>query len=54
MLIGRPVFWGLATGGAAGLIAMMELIRGELVSAMGLTGITKIEDVGRHVVARRG
>jgi isopentenyl diphosphate isomerase/L-lactate dehydrogenase-like FMN-dependent dehydrogenase len=53
VLIGRPVFWGLATGGAAGLGAMVELIRGELVSAMALTGATRIADVGRHLVTRR-
>jgi 4-hydroxymandelate oxidase len=53
VLIGRPVFWGLATGGAAGLAAMVELIRGELISAMALTGATRITDVGRHVVVRR-
>ena len=52
-LIGRPVFWGLGTGGAAGLAAMVELIRGELISAMALTGATRISDVGRHVVVRR-
>jgi len=53
VLIGRPVFWGLAAGGAAGLAAMVELIRGELISAMALTGATRVQDIGRHVVARR-
>ena len=53
VLIGRPVFWGLATGGAAGLGAMVELIRGELVSAMALTGATTIADVGRQLVSPR-
>ncbi len=53
VLVGRPVFWGLATGGAAGLAAMIELIRGELISAMALTGATSVSEVGRQVVARR-
>jgi 4-hydroxymandelate oxidase len=53
VLIGRPIFWGLGTGGAPGLTALVELIRGELVSAMALTGVTKIADVRRNIVAPR-
>lgn len=51
VMIGRPVFWGLGTGGTAGLVRLMELIRGELVSAMGHTGVTSIAGVTRAVVA---
>ena len=47
VLIGRPVQWGLATGGAPGILRMVELIRGELVSAMGHTGVTSAMDVPR-------
>lgn len=53
VLIGRPIYWGLGTGGAPGLIALVELIRGELVSAMALTGVTKVADLRRDVIARR-
>ena len=35
VLIGRPVLWGLGAGGTDGVLRMVELIRGELVSAMG-------------------
>ena len=37
VLIGRPVLWGLGAGGTDGVLRMVELIRGELVSAMGHT-----------------
>ena len=50
VLIGRPVQWGLATGGAPGILRMVELIRGELVSAMGHTGVTSAMDVPRSVI----
>jgi isopentenyl diphosphate isomerase/L-lactate dehydrogenase-like FMN-dependent dehydrogenase len=53
VLIGRPVFWGLTTGRAAGLSAMVEPIRGELVSAMALIGATTIRDVVRHLDTSR-
>jgi 4-hydroxymandelate oxidase len=50
VLIGRPVFWGLGTGGAPGLQRLVELIRGELISAMGHTGVTSVRDVPRNVI----
>ena len=49
--VGRPVFWGLGAGGMPGLVRMMELIRGELISAMGHTGVTSIAGISRSVVA---
>ena len=51
VLVGRPVFWGLAAGGAPGVMRMMELIRGELVSAMGHTGVTSVTSVDRAILA---
>jgi 4-hydroxymandelate oxidase len=50
VMIGRPVFWGLGTGGAPGLQRLVELIRGELISAMGHTGVTSVQDVPRNVI----
>ena len=51
VLIGRPIFWGLGTGGSVGLLRLLELMRGELVSAMGHTGVTRVTDVPRSIVA---
>ena len=47
VLIGRPVLWGLGAGGTDGVLRMVELIRGELVSAMGHCGVTSAMDVPR-------
>jgi len=52
VLIGRPVQWGLAAGGEAGIVRMMELIGGEFRSALGLCGATRISDVTRAMVTR--
>ena len=50
VLIGRPVFWGLGTGGTPGLLRLVELMRGELISAMGHTGVTSVQEVPRSIV----
>ena len=52
VLIGRPVQWGLAAGGEAGIVRMMELIGGEFRSALGLCGATRVGDVTRAMVTR--
>jgi 4-hydroxymandelate oxidase len=53
VLIGRPVLWGLGAGGTDGLLRMVELMRGELVSAMGHTGQTAASRIDRGILVRR-
>jgi len=43
--LGRLQGWGLAAGGQAGLVRMLEILEDELVSAMGLTGLTSMDKV---------
>ena len=38
VLLGRPILWGLAVDGEAGVRAVLELVRGELSRAMALAG----------------
>jgi 4-hydroxymandelate oxidase len=38
VLVGRPVLWGLAVDGAAGVTGVLELLRTELAQAMALAG----------------
>ena len=52
VLLGRPVQWGLATGGEAGILRMVELIAGELHSGMALCGARRPAEVTRALVAR--
>jgi len=52
VLLGRPVQWGLAAGGEAGIVRMLELISGEFHSALGLVGATRVDEVTRAMVAR--
>ena len=49
--VGRPVLWGLATGGAGGVKSVYGHISGEMKSAMLLSGVAKVTDIKReHVV----
>lgn len=53
-LIGRPVLWGLAVGGEAGVRRVLELLRAEIELALALLGCASPADVRRQHVARRG
>ncbi len=50
VLIGRPLFWGLAAGGADGLVEVITLLRDELRTAMAACGQTDAAAVQRQVV----
>ena len=54
VLIGRPVFWGLAVDGEAGVRKVLELLRSELDRAMAYCGTTNIEGINRSMVALPG
>jgi 4-hydroxymandelate oxidase len=48
--IGRPVYWGLAVGGANGVHAVLELLREELSEAMQLCGQDSVENIDATVL----
>jgi 4-hydroxymandelate oxidase len=52
VLVGRPVIWGLATYGAAGVQHAVELLRTELEMAMSLLGAPTIPDLTRDLLQR--
>lgn len=52
VLIGRPLVWGLVSGGEAGVGAVLELLRLELELAMRLAGVTRADAVPRTLVRR--
>jgi 4-hydroxymandelate oxidase len=51
-MIGRPVHWGLAVDGEAGVKAVLDLLRMELDIAMALAGCRSIADIKRELVVR--
>jgi 4-hydroxymandelate oxidase len=52
VLVGRPVLWGLATGGAEGVQAVLDHLRDELMRAMQLSGVPRLAEAKRDLVAR--
>ncbi len=50
--LGRLQGWGLAAGSQAGVVRMLEILEDELVSAMGLTGLTSIDQVTQKYVCQ--
>lgn len=52
VLVGRPVLWGLAVGGADGARRVLELLRDELQLALGLCGCCSPDEVTRAHVGR--
>jgi 4-hydroxymandelate oxidase len=50
VLVGRPVLWGLATGGRAGVAAVLGVLRRELDTAMALCGCPDVASMTRDLV----
>jgi 4-hydroxymandelate oxidase len=50
VLVGRPVLWGLAVAGEAGVQHVLELLRDELDIAMALSGCAKVEDIDQSLL----
>ena len=52
VLVGRPILWGLATGGAEGAARVLAMLRDELDLALALAGAPTLADVTRDLVRR--
>ena len=48
--VGRPVLWGLATGGQVGVEHALSLLRQELELAMALAGCPNLKAIGRDLI----
>jgi 4-hydroxymandelate oxidase len=51
VLVGRPVLWGLATGGADGVRDVLQALVAELDLAMALSGCPTLADVSADLIA---
>jgi 4-hydroxymandelate oxidase len=52
VLLGRPILWGLAVNGEAGVQHVLELLRDELELAMALSGCAKLQDIEPNLIVR--
>lgn len=49
-LIGRPVWWGLASAGQAGVARVIDLIRSDFIATMRLCGVSETHDIGPQLL----
>ena len=54
VLIGRPLVYGLVSGGALGVARVIRLLRDELEMAMALTGCRTLADAGPGLLPANG
>ncbi|MEI2582898.1 alpha-hydroxy acid oxidase [Scytonema sp. PRP1] len=52
VLVGRPVLWGLAVAGEAGVAHVIEILRDELDVAMALSGCASVEKIDSSLLFR--
>jgi 4-hydroxymandelate oxidase len=50
VIVGRPYLWGLAVGGEAGVSGVLEMLRQEIILAMGLLGRPTIAGIDRTLL----
>ena len=50
VLVGRPILWGLAVGGEAGVKSVLEMLRQEFDLAMALSGCPRLTAITRDLV----
>jgi len=51
VLVGRPILWGLAVAGEAGVRRVLDLLRREFELAMALSGCADVESITRDLVS---
>ena len=52
-MIGRPLMYGIGADGAKGLKRVVNIIKDELSTALGLVGLTDIKDISSDIIAER-
>jgi 4-hydroxymandelate oxidase len=50
VLLGRPILWGLAVGGEAGVRHVLQIMRAELDLALALCGCPDVRDLGSDLI----
>jgi 4-hydroxymandelate oxidase len=50
VMVGRPVMWGLAVNGEAGVRHVLHILRTEFDTAMALSGCTSVTDIQPHLI----
>jgi isopentenyl diphosphate isomerase/L-lactate dehydrogenase-like FMN-dependent dehydrogenase len=52
VIVGRPYLWGLAVNGEAGVSQVLDMLRQEIILAMGLVGRPTLTEIDRTLIMR--
>ena len=52
-MIGRPLMYGIGADGAKGLKRVVDIIKDEISTALGLVGLTDIKDISSDIISER-
>lgn len=52
VLLGRPILWGLAVDGAAGVVSILDFFKRDLARAMALAGCGSLDAIERGMISR--
>ncbi len=53
VMIGRPLMYAIGADGAQGLRKIIEIIKGELSTTLGLVGLTDINEINSEIIAKK-
>ena len=52
-MVGRPLMYGIGADGAKGLKRIVDIIKEEVSTALGLVGLNDIKDISSDIIAER-
>ena len=52
-MIGRPLMYGMGADGAKGLRRILNIIKEELRTTLGLVGLNDINDISSEIIAEK-
>ena len=53
VMLGRPLMYGIGADGEKGLRRILDIIKDELSTALGLVGLTDINNVSSEIIAKK-
>jgi L-lactate dehydrogenase (cytochrome) len=52
-MLGRPLMYGIGADGSRGLKKILNIIKEELSTALGLVGLTDVNEISSEIIAEK-
>ena len=53
VMLGRPLMYGIGADGERGLRRVLDIFKDELSTALGLVGLTDVNDISSEIIAKK-